>query len=610
MDYNTDSVNNRAGLYHTRTQQSSNKDPHLKFGSYLDNNTKSLLSNAIAKYLKKLHVHSRVQGNPSKAEARNQIEAILDNLHPAAKKNLAEYSGEISAASGKFRDKQAAIDKFMQLALTKTFKNITVYSQRNPELLNNKVKDFINKTLNNFEDITKASNQVLKETLGANSKQTPVSALQPRSFESRVNAFQQRGPEEYTARSSEVANEPIAKSVATDNAKKTDKQKSADQEVADKKLKEINDAKEKFQTGYNDLINKLRSSGFFLSLTKSYSALHNSAAETQYYADTAIIIENSTEEQQQELAQTLFNTLTGSSSHHKQIVEFLKKQGVKEDEANKMKKYFEDKAGNFPKDAKSLLNIILTPKHGNLYTAGGKAEKDILNFRMLVFKGLTVIKRGEVNTLFNPTDEKKPGTLKTEIKYINNLIDKYNDFVKQHPDITSTKFFIKMTFNEATGGFVMFSTFADEYRIAESERQSASLTSEGYNKTLGVLEEIQAVLDGNKSAHTDSDASDEDYLSGLTDDQLAYLKSLVLVKGGKSIGEKYLKDVTLGTKVSRTIITSVTSELSAIVKNIEDSNQKISVILQDATEKRNAASTTLSKFLDKIYDIYKLVMQF
>jgi hypothetical protein len=157
----------------------------------------------------------------------------------------------------------------------------------------------------------------------------------------------------------------------------------------------------------------------------------------------------------------------------------------------------------------------------------------------------------------------------------------------------------------------MFSTFAEEYQIAEADRQAATLTSEGYNKTLNYLQEILAGVKKGIESYTDADTDSEEYLSSLTQDEVEYLGGLRLVKGGKTVADQYYSShqKTSG-DMSRANAKAILSKLNAIIKTYEDKNQKVGVILQDATEKRNIAATTLSKILDKLYDVYKLVAQF
>jgi hypothetical protein len=308
----------------------------------------------------------------------------------------------------------------------------------------------------------------------------------------------------------------------------------------------------------------------------------------------------------------MFNLLKDPSTRaFKSLANYLVKQGISKSEADNMRDYFLNTGGGFPADSKSLLKVLLNPGKNSLFIKKGKKASEILKFRYLVFRGLTQHETVLASTMFDPGNPNKSGILIDKINRINGLIDGYNKFLGQHKDVKGTRFETKLTFNDATGGFVMFSTFANEYQLAEADRQAAALQGEGYNATTRYLQEIASGLTATIANESDSNVDAKPYLSKLTPKQIEYLGSIRLVEGGKTIADEYYtKGVATGsTEFNRGIIKAISSKLQSAIKSIEDKSQKVNVVLQDATEKRNIAATTLSKFLDKMYDVYKLTLQ-
>jgi hypothetical protein len=556
--------NQRVTTFEKRPRHLAANDPQQQAPSGLDKNKKNLLSGAIASYLKQLYVKSGMQGNPKKDDIINQLNTILDHLPTAAKNYLSTFGRDLNL--GPDASHKQLADSFIRLLLKKAFKNNNPYSQQHKEFLNNKVKSIIKKALEHYEDI---------ENFG---------------YQEKTVAISTKG--------------------ATPTTNNTTK--SHDQQVADAKLKAEQETETIFQQQYLVFVQKLHNVGSFLNLAKAYNALGKSATEDKFYADSAIVMQDDDPAQRKEISKIIFKVLNNPGSKDFQdMVSYLIKQGVAPAKANNLKDYFLGPGGIFPKDAKSLLNLILHPKQSTLFTAG-KPASEVLHFRFLVLQGLTRVEKQQANTMYDPKNPNNPGTLLNQINKANSLISDYNDFLKKHPDVTGSKFVTKLTFNEATGGFVMFSTFSEEYQLAEADRQAASLQGEGYNKTLNHLQDISAGLVAGIDSKTDADTDDEAYFSNLTQEQLRYLGSLKLVEGGKTIAEQYFggKDKHPTDEVSRATVKSINIKLGAIIKAYEDKNQKVGVLLQDATEKRNVAATTLSKILDKLYDVYKLVAQF
>ena len=549
--------------FEKRVRYPAANDPQQKNYGKLDKNKKKLISGAIASYLKQLYIKSGIQGNPKKADVINQLNTILDHLPTAAKNYLSTFGNDLNLGPAKSQ-KQLA-DSFIHLLLEKAFKNSNPYSEQHKEILNEKVKSLIKKALERYEAIDDSS---------------------------------------YQAKTVEVISEsgaPAANSAADQH----------DQEVADAKLKAEEKAETIFDTGYHDFVKELNNIGSLLNLAKAYSALSKSSTENRFYSDSSLVMQNDDETQQQVIADLIYKLLNNQSSpEFGALRTFLNSQHVSSSIVDHIKSYFMGSGGVFPRDAKSLLTLILNPKEDSLYK-GGRRASEVLQIRYLVFRGITQVLKQKTNRMYNPSDPQHQGTLLDSMEEVNHQRDEYNQFLKDHPKVKGTSFVNKFTFNEATGGFVMFSTFAEEYQIAEADRQAATLTSEGYNKTLNYLQEILAGVKKGIESYTDADTDSEEYLSSLTQDEVEYLGGLRLVKGGKTVADQYYSShqKTSG-DMSRANAKAILSKLNAIIKTYEDKNQKVGVILQDATEKRNIAATTLSKILDKLYDVYKLVAQF